>query len=144
VSESNGDASALVHPGGDAEVDVRVSADAGQVSLLRAFAASIAIRLDFDVDAIEDLRMAVDEACSLLVRAGRPHGALRCTFQPSPDRVTVRAAVAASSPTLPSADALSWHILTSLADSVTENVEPAGDGHRVSIELVSRPTGVRR
>jgi serine/threonine-protein kinase RsbW len=144
VSDVNGDASALVHPRGAQEVDVRVSADAGQVSLLRAFAASIAIRQDFDVDAIEDLRMAVDEACSMLVRTVRPHGSLLCTFRPAADRVTVRAEVDAVTPTPPSADTLSWHILTSLTDSVAETVEPAGSGHRVSIELVARPTAPQR
>jgi serine/threonine-protein kinase RsbW len=125
------------------EVEVRGNADAEQVALLRAFAASIAIRLDFDVDAIEDLRMAVDEACSLLVRAGRPDGSLCCVFHPLQDEIRVHAHVDTVADRPPSSDALSWHILTSLAHSVTENVTETDRGHQVSIDLVSRQNGGR-
>lgn len=118
--------------------DVRVSADAEQVPLIRSFAADIAMRLDFDLDAIEDVRMAVDEACSLLVRAAVPDSSLFCSFDLLDDTLRVRVHVDAKSPMPPSADRMSWQILTALASSVTENVEATGDGHRVSIELVTR------
>jgi serine/threonine-protein kinase RsbW len=139
VSEVEADG--RLHPSGVRDVDVRVNADAEQVSLLRAFAASIAIRLDLDVDAIEDLRMAVDEACSLLVRAARPGGQLRLAFAPRADEIRVHAEVEAFAAAPPSADALSWHILTSLAHSVTEDVAEGPDGHRVCIDLVTRAAG---
>jgi serine/threonine-protein kinase RsbW len=133
----------LVQPQVLREVDVRVAADAEQVALLRAFAASIAIRLDFDVDAIDDFRMAVDEACSLLVGVADPGGSLYCTFQPGSDAVTVQVAVDAPSPVPPSADTLSWHILTSLTASLTEHVTSGPDGHRVAIELSSTSSSNR-
>jgi serine/threonine-protein kinase RsbW len=139
VSEVEADG--LLHPSGVRDVDVRVNADAEQVSLLRAFAASIAIRLDLDVDAIEDLRMAVDEACSLLVRAARPGGALSVSFAPRASEIRVHAEVQAFAAAPPSADALSWHILTSLAHSVGESVTEGPDGHLVCIDLVTRPNG---
>ena len=45
-------------------IDVSGPAQAGTVGLLRAVAASLAARLGMDVEAIEELRMAVDEASS--------------------------------------------------------------------------------
>ena len=62
-------------------VEVLVDAVAGQVPLLRSVAADVAIRNDFDLDAIEDLRMAVDEAAALLVGCavdGRAHALPNC------------------------------------------------------------------
>ncbi|MCG8917281.1 ATP-binding protein [Actinokineospora sp. PR83] len=132
----------VVRAHGVRAVEVKVFADAEQVPLLRSFAADIAMRLDFDLDAIEDLRMAVDEACSLLVRAAVPGSALACGFEPGEQVITVRVGVDAAGPTPPSADAMGWQILTTLAQGVTERVEPAGGGHRVTIELTSGPAGI--
>ncbi|GGS38603.1 MULTISPECIES: ATP-binding protein [Actinokineospora] len=122
-------------------VDILVGADADQVPLVRSFAADIAMRMDFDLDAIEDLRMAVDEACSLLVRAAAVESRLHCAFEPEAQTLRVRVAVDAVDDRPPSADPLAWQILTALAESLTERVEPAGGGvHRVTVELVARPT----
>ena len=46
-------------------------ADVAYVSTLRLTAASLAARCDLTIDDIEDLRLAVDEACALLL----PHAA---------------------------------------------------------------------
>ena len=46
-------------------IDVSGPAQPGTVGLLRAVAATLAARLGMDVEAIEELRMAVDEASSL-------------------------------------------------------------------------------
>ncbi|PPK67509.1 ATP-binding protein [Actinokineospora auranticolor] len=121
------------------DVDVRVWADAEQVPLLRSFAADIAMRMDFDLDAIEDLRMAVDEACSLLVRAAAGDSALVCRFEPAEHGIRVRAEVDAEHGQPPSADAMGWQILTALATSVTEEVAPVEGGFRIRVELLAVP-----
>lgn len=46
-------------------------AQAETVSLLRSVAASVGARVDMDVVAIEEFRIAVDEAASLLLLGGR-------------------------------------------------------------------------
>lgn len=121
-------------------VDVHVGADPDQVPLVRSFAADIAMRVDFDLDAIEDLRMAVDEACSLLVRAAAPGSRLHCAFELEPGALRVRVTVAATDATPPSADPLAWQILTALADDLAERVEPDGDAQRITVEFLARPT----
>jgi len=131
--------SAPARPHGVRQADLRVSADAQQVPLVRSLAADIAMRLDFDLDAIEDVRMAVDEACSLLVRSAAEGSSLFCSFHPELDSLRVLAHVEASAPVPPSDDLMSWQILTTLASSVAERVETDNGGHRVTIELVARP-----
>ncbi|SDC30215.1 ATP-binding protein [Actinokineospora iranica] len=120
-------------------VEVRVSADAEQVPLLRSFAADIAMRMDFDLDAIEDLRMAVDEACSLLVRSALPDTSLHCRFEPEDHAIRVNVVVDADRPAAPSSDPMGWQILTALAESVTESVEAVDGGHRIRVELRAVP-----
>ena len=61
-------------------VEVRVHADPALIPSVRAVAADLAARADFDLDAVSDLRMAVDEACSALVPLAREGGQLRCGF----------------------------------------------------------------
>ncbi|GAA4437893.1 ATP-binding protein [Actinokineospora soli] len=122
------------------DVDIHVGADAEQVPLVRAFAADMAMRMDFDLDAIEDLRMAVDEACSLLVRAAAPESRLHCAFIPEPQSLRVRVAVDAVVARPPSADPLAWQILSALADELAERISDAGAGHRITVEFVARPT----
>ncbi|MBM7775810.1 serine/threonine-protein kinase RsbW [Actinokineospora baliensis] len=121
------------------DVEVRVWADAEQVPLLRSFAADIAMRMDFDLDAIEDLRMAVDEACSLLVRAAAPDSALLCWFEPEELGIRVRVRVDAEHGAAPSGDPMGWQILTALAATVTESVEAIDGGYRISVELFAVP-----
>ena len=48
-------------------VEVAAPADVAYVSTLRLTAASLAARCELTIDDIEDLRLAVDEACALLL-----------------------------------------------------------------------------
>jgi hypothetical protein len=48
-------------------VELRVPASGAYLAVLRTAAAGLAARLDFTLDDIEDLRIAVDEACALLL-----------------------------------------------------------------------------
>ena len=62
---------------GMSTVEVRTSATAALIPTIRAVASDLAARADFDLDAISDLRMAVDEACATLVDAADPASVLR-------------------------------------------------------------------
>src|SRR3712207_2378660 len=68
-------------PDGVSTVEVRTSATAALIPTIRAVASDLAARADFDLDAISDLRMAVDEACATLVDVAAPTSTLQCTFQ---------------------------------------------------------------
>ncbi len=78
-------------PDGDA-VEVRIPADVGYVSTLRLTAASLAARCDLTIDDIEDLRLAVDEACALLLPHATPGSSLDARFELAAGRLAVETA----------------------------------------------------
>ena len=55
-----------------ADVELRLPADSAYVSVLRTTSAGLAARLDFTLDDIEDLRMAVGEASALVLPEAEP------------------------------------------------------------------------
>jgi serine/threonine-protein kinase RsbW len=71
----------------DDVVDVTVPADGGWLGILRTATAGLAAGLGFAGDKIEDLRIAVDEACAMLLVITPPDGDLRCRFEISPDEL---------------------------------------------------------
>ena len=130
------DISELSSGGSTHVVEVRVDADPAQLSVLRAVVGDLAMRADFDVDAIADLRLAVDEACSALIRLASPGSTLVCRFQPDPLGLSVTAEVTSEDATGPRTDTFSWRVLTALTDAVSTAVDSAPDGqHLVRLDL---------
>jgi serine/threonine-protein kinase RsbW len=97
-------------------VEVRVHADPALIPSVRAVAADLAARADFDLDAVSDLRMAVDEACSALVPLASAGGQLRCGFTVIDGRVAVVARVPVDRPTSLRQDTFGWRVLDTLTD----------------------------
>lgn len=61
-------------------VTLDIPASTEHVQLARLVASGIAGRIDFDLDEIEDLRIAVDELCVVLLERGAS-GTLRLAYQ---------------------------------------------------------------
>src|SRR5437763_16839880 len=74
-------------------VEVRLSAAGAYLSVLRTATAGLAACLDFTLDEIEDLRIAVDEACAIMLHQAVSGSVLNCVFRLVGDslRVTVSA-----------------------------------------------------
>jgi len=70
-------------------VEIRLPADGAFLSVLRTATAALAARLNFTIDEIEDLRIAVDEACALVLAKAVPDGQLLCRFVIDPAAMTV-------------------------------------------------------
>ena len=120
-------------------VEVCIPAQGAYLSLLRTATAGLAARLDFTLDEIEDLRIAVDESCAMLLQKATEDSSLTCRFDLSPDAL----AITVSAPTLdgkpPARDTFAWTVLTALAgevDAVTDE-----DGRTVAITMVKRREG---
>jgi serine/threonine-protein kinase RsbW len=101
-------------------VELTVPADGAYLSVLRTATAGLAARLHFTLDEIEDLRIAVDEACALLLPANDiPRDTeLTCRFDVGPDNL----AVAISAPTagrLPDTQTFAWRVLAALVADVS-------------------------
>jgi serine/threonine-protein kinase RsbW len=116
-------------------VVLTLPANSAYLSVLRTATAGLAARLQFTLDEIEDLRIAVDEACAMLLAGGESDDAeLNCRFVLASDQITVTVSVPAEEPALPSRDTFAWQVLAALAGSVEASFV---DG-RLVIELTKR------
>ena len=77
---------ATENEGPRADVELRLPADSAYVSVLRTTTAGLAARLDFPIDDIEDLRIAVGEASALVLPEAEPGSDLLCQFFLRPGR----------------------------------------------------------
>lgn len=116
-------------------VAVRMPAEGAYLSVLRTATAGLAARLDFTLDEIEDLRIAVDEACGMLLPQALPGTSLECEFELGTDSMTVAVSVRAAEGSPPARDTFAWTVLTALAGNVDASVGPDG---KVTIVLQKR------
>jgi len=97
--------------------------------------AGLAARLDFTLDDIEDLRMAVGEASAMLLDRARPGGRLVARYRLTPGRIDVQVSVDAVRPTVPDTDSFAWQVLTNSATDVS--AEAADDVLTISLAVTS-------
>jgi serine/threonine-protein kinase RsbW len=99
------------------EIRLSVPARADFVHVLRSVAASVAAGLDFSFDDIEDLRLAVDEACAYLLSLQEDSTSLTLTIVSEAGTIDVLASVdgqpARTKPTGLQATVV-WHLLGAL------------------------------
>jgi serine/threonine-protein kinase RsbW len=119
-------------------VQVKMPAEGAYLSVLRTAAAGLAARLDFTLDEIEDLRIAIDEACAMLLTQAIPGTDLECVFELGADLVTITVSVSAAHARKPARDTFAWTVLSALAGSVDSRLD---SDDRVSIVLAKRRGG---
>ena len=115
-------------------VQMRVPATVAFVSTLRITAASLAARCNLTVDDIEDLRLAVDEACALLLPHAEDAGTLDATFHLDEGKLAVDTSVRSKDSAEPDRDGFAWTVLGALASSV----DVAHDGERLTITVTKQ------
>ena len=113
-------------------VVLRLPAAGAYLSVLRTATASLASRLDFTIDDIEDLRIAVDEACAMLLTQAMAGADLECRFELTEDAIDVAVSVLTLDGQEPSRDTFAWTVLTALAGEVDSSVDAE---ERVTISL---------
>jgi serine/threonine-protein kinase RsbW len=116
-------------------VQVCMPAEGAYLSVLRTATAGLAARLDFTLDEIEDLRIAVDEACAMLLSQAIPGTDLECDFELDTDAMTITVSVVAAQPRIPARDTFAWTVLSALAGDVDSRLDP---DDRVAIVLRKR------
>ena len=122
-------------------VTIKLPAAGAYLSVLRTATAGLAARLDFTLDEIEDLRIAVDEACAMLLTQAVPGADLECRFALEADSMRVSVAVLTLDGQEPSRDTFAWTVLAALAGEVDSE---AGVDNRVTITLLKRRSGTSR
>ena len=103
---------------GHRAVELHVAARLENLAVLRTLVGAIGAFEDLDFDAVADLRLAVDEVCTRLIRAAAPGATLVVVVDPRDDKLIVEASAACQTHDVVSPGSFSWHVLTSLADDV--------------------------
>jgi serine/threonine-protein kinase RsbW len=119
----------------DDVVVLSVPAAGAYLGVLRTVTAGNAARLQFTLDEIEDLRIAVDEACAMLLPLATHGAELSCRFAVTDEALIVETSVPtrAAGSRLP-VESFSWQVLSALADEINASL----DGGRATIRLTKR------
>jgi serine/threonine-protein kinase RsbW len=126
----------------DPTVSLRVPATGAFVVLIRAAVSAMCARLDFTIDRIEDVKLAVDEAAALLLSDAIAGSDLNIDFTPdAPDGLRVAMTAPTEHGRSLQRDSFTWTVLTALVDEVVATVAP---DRRLTVELaVHRSEAVR-
>ena len=123
-------------------LELKVPTTATQLPAVRAMAADLALRMDYDLDAVEDLRLAVDEACATLTQIAAPDAPLTVVFETSRSGLHIDAWVPTAQGADVPRDGFGWAVLATLVDAVdghrsTQDAVPGGDGSDAPVGLIS-------
>ena len=129
------------HRQGAQSVELRVAATLENLAVLRTLVAAIGTFEDLDFDAVADLRLAVDEACTRLIRSAVPDATLLLVVDPQPESLVVQASTTCDSRDILAPGSFRWHVLTSLTDEVatfSDGQTATGDGQVFGISMTTR------
>ncbi|WP_282785350.1 ATP-binding protein [Nocardia sp. CC201C] len=99
-------------------IGIRVPADLGQLTMLRALAETVALIADFALDEVTDIRVALDEVATSLIIAAVPGSAIDCDFDYDRERMRVRVrAVTVDADTFDEGG-FGWHVLETLTETI--------------------------
>ncbi len=132
---------------GHRAVELHVAARLENLAMLRTLVGAIGTYEDLDFDAVADLRLAVDEVCTRLIRSATADATLVVVVDPQENELVVEASAACDTHDVVSPGSFSWHVLTSLADDVQtfhDGREPNETGSVFGIRLTARRAAVGR
>lgn len=125
---------------GQRAVELHVAARLENLAMLRTLVGAIGTFEDLDFDAVADLRLAVDEVCTRLIRSATAGATLVVVVDPRDDELVVEASTACDTLDVVTPGSFSWHVLTSLADDVQtfhDGREPDESGSVFGITLTA-------
>ena len=120
-------------------IELIVPALSTYLSVVRTATAGLAARLSFTFDEIEDLRIAVDEACVMLLSLPGPQmsesATLTCRFRVLPDALAVRVTTSVDAlAVMPAEQSFAWQVLLAHAAEVSGSAESG----QAAVELLKR------
>ena len=123
-------------------LELRVPTTPTQLPAVRAMAGDLAMRMDYDLDAVEDLRLAVDEACATLSQIAAGDSPLTVIFETNRAGLHIEAWVPTADGVEVPRDGFGWAVLQTLVDNVdarpaTQAEVPAGDGTATAVAVIS-------
>jgi anti-sigma regulatory factor (Ser/Thr protein kinase) len=126
---------------GERAIELRVAATLENLAVLRTLVGAVGTFEDLDFDAVADLRLAVDEVCTRLIRSAVPDATLEIVIDPQGEELRVEASTTCANEDVVTPGSFSWHVLTSLADDV--QTFQTGEGV-FGVTLTTRRAGTHR
>ena len=125
-------------------VELRIPNRAEWVAVARLTVSAVANRLPFGIDEIEDLKLAIAEACTTVIQSGEGEGTIDivCETEPTELRIVVRDArpnrtdVFAERNESSSIEGLGVFLIQALMDEVRHTVDPNTGTELVMIKRV--------
>lgn len=123
-------------------LELRVPTTATQLPAVRAMAGDLAMRMDYDLDAVEDLRLAVDEACATLAAIAAGDSPLTVVFETTRAGLHIEAWVPTADGQDVPRDGFGWAVLATLVDAVdgrpsTQADVPGGNGSPSPVAVIA-------
>jgi serine/threonine-protein kinase RsbW len=130
-------------------LELRVPTSPTQLPAVRAMAGDLAMRMDFDLDAVEDLRLAVDEACATLASVAQGDSPLTVVFEATREALRIDAWVPTDAGVDVPRDGFGWAVLHTLVDTVeagpsSQATVAAGNGSAAPVACISLVKQLRR
>jgi serine/threonine-protein kinase RsbW len=121
------------------DVEIRIHASPAHLSVVRTVATTMATRANFDPETVADVKLAVDEACSLLIGRAVDGAEIRCRCHVDFSELRFNATVLSRSVWVPEPSSLCWRLISALSHSALTWVERLGvkrDGARTAGQLL--------
>lgn len=122
-------------------VELRIAAQLENLAVVRTVIGAIGTFEDLDLDAVADLRLAVDEACTRLIKSAEPEATLVLVIEPRINELVVDVSTTSLAEDILTPGSFSWHVLTSLTDDVRtfrDGAELDGVGPVFGISMTTR------
>lgn len=132
--------------GARADVELRLPAEGAYAAVVRTTAAGLAARMDFTIDEIEDLRIAIGEAIALAIAEADPGTDLVACFYFGAGELTVTLeSEAMDNPPLDT-ESFAWQVLDTMAHDVSAGSEEGRFRVRFTVtsQVAAEKTGAER
>ena len=120
---------------GPSAVTLVIPAELYYAALVKAVAGHLGARAGLTVTEITDLRLAVDEACGLLLPRSAGDGEACCWFVQDEAGLRITFSAADIGQDTPDTDGFGWLVLAALVD----DLDWSRDGGRIRVDIVKRP-----
>lgn len=116
-------------------IEFRVPADRSMMLVIRLATAGVLTRAQLTVDAIDDVKMAVEEACMLMISQECPPPRLVLQFIPKEKAIDIHVHADADAPCICSMDASEIEIIQVILESLVDAAEIDANGTIRNIHL---------
>lgn len=128
-------------------VEFRVPAHLESLSIVRTLMTAMGTHEDLDLDVVADLRLALDEACTALIRSAAPASTLVVTVSPREQDVHISVSTPTVREDVLRPGTFSWHVISSLTDDLSTFYDGStvdSDGGVFGITMTARRPEVGR